>query len=167
MAAESTREAFGAVLEEFLSDTGDYPTPKELADCTGLTVGEARSVLKELVDPEQQPAPKKKQRREVRKKPAAKLAATPEEEAELADAVVEVPESQLLPDNQMGDPSLFPLAEDTLSESATPVYSPGPATPVAMAPLNRKDSGGLEPQMHSISFVTGFDLPINLALHIC
>ena len=77
MAAESTREAFGAVLEEFLSDTGAYPTPKELADCTGLTVGEARSVLKELVDPEQQPAPKKKATKRSEKKTCSEASSYP------------------------------------------------------------------------------------------
>ena len=102
---------FREIVQEWQGEHGKAPSPKEFAEVTGLTVGEAKDVLAEIA--EEMPAPPKKPRRAASKvkRPAAAIDSIrtvgnggwesdmePDLPDTLPDEVQEVP-----PDNQLGE----------------------------------------------------------------
>ena len=125
MSAADVQAYFKEVIDEMTAEHGKPPTAKQLASVTGLAVNEAADVLATLV-PKEQPVKKRKRRQQpedpAQEDPAqeesVKEPAPPSEVPETAEAEapVDLGTPPLLPDNQLGDSSVYPTPDNT-SES--------------------------------------------------
>lgn len=129
MSVADVQAYFKEVIDEMTAEHGKPPTAKQLASVTGLAVNEAADVLATLV-PKEQPVKKRKRRQQpedpAQEDPAqeesVKEPAPPSEVPETAEAeavpspAVDLGTPPLLPDNQLGDSSVYPPPDNT-SES--------------------------------------------------